>query len=132
MCVTQRRLTGTPLPQANAYAMMASAGIETKIGNHTFRATEITAYLKKRRHARKGRHHGQPRLDTHDTALRSPARRVESRRGRAGGDLNFTMILKPTLSPHQKTEAVKAATKRESPAAIARSYNATRLTIQGL
>ncbi len=44
------QLTTTPLPQANAYAMIrrraASAGIETKIGNHTFRATGITAYLK--------------------------------------------------------------------------------------
>jgi integrase len=43
-------LTTTPLPQANAYAMIrrraASAGVETKIGNHTFRATGITAYLK--------------------------------------------------------------------------------------
>jgi integrase/recombinase XerC len=43
-------LTITPLPQANAYAMIrrraAAAGIETKIGNHTFRATGITAYLK--------------------------------------------------------------------------------------
>jgi integrase/recombinase XerC len=43
-------LTTTPLPQANAYAMIrrraAAAGIETKIGNHTFRATGITAYLK--------------------------------------------------------------------------------------
>ena len=43
-------LTATPLPQANAYAMIrrraAAAGIETKIGNHTFRATGITAYLK--------------------------------------------------------------------------------------
>jgi integrase len=43
-------LTTTPLPQANAYAMIrrraVSAGIETKIGNHTFRATGITAYLK--------------------------------------------------------------------------------------
>ena len=43
-------LTTTPLPQANAYAMIrrraATAGIETKIGNHTFRATGITAYLK--------------------------------------------------------------------------------------
>lgn len=43
-------LTATPLPQANAYAMIrrraASAGIATKIGNHTFRATGITAYLK--------------------------------------------------------------------------------------
>jgi integrase len=39
-----------PLPQTNAYAMIgrraAAAGIATKIGNHTFRATGITAYLK--------------------------------------------------------------------------------------
>lgn len=45
-----RPLTRTPLPQANAYAMIgrraAAAGIATKIGNHTFRATGITAYLK--------------------------------------------------------------------------------------
>lgn len=44
------RLTRTPLPQANAYAMIqrrsAVAGVETKIGCHTFRATGITAYLK--------------------------------------------------------------------------------------
>ena len=44
------KLTRTPLPQANAYAMIqrraAAAGIGTKIGNHTFRATGITAYLK--------------------------------------------------------------------------------------
>ena len=44
------RLTRTPLPQANAYAMVrrraAAAGIETKIGNHSFRATRITAYLR--------------------------------------------------------------------------------------
>lgn len=43
-------LTLTPLPQANAYAMIrrraAAAGIATKIGNHSFRATGITAYLK--------------------------------------------------------------------------------------
>ncbi len=43
-------LSATPLPQANAYAMIgrraAAAGIATKIGNHTFRATGITAYLK--------------------------------------------------------------------------------------
>ena len=43
-------LTATPLPQANAYAMICrraiAARIETKIGNHTFRATGITAYLK--------------------------------------------------------------------------------------
>ncbi len=43
-------MTRTPLPQANAYAMIQrraqAAGIGTKIGNHTFRATGITAYLK--------------------------------------------------------------------------------------
>ena len=44
------RLTRTPLPQANAYAMVrrraAAAGIKTRIGNHSFRATGITAYLR--------------------------------------------------------------------------------------
>ncbi len=44
------KLTATPLPQANAYEMIRrralAAGIETKVGNHTFRATGITAYLK--------------------------------------------------------------------------------------
>jgi integrase len=44
------QLSATPLPQANAYAMVrrraAAAGLATKIGNHTFRATGITAYLK--------------------------------------------------------------------------------------
>ncbi|MFM0016722.1 tyrosine-type recombinase/integrase [Paraburkholderia sediminicola] len=44
------RLSTRPLPQANAYAMVRrralAAGIGTAIGNHTFRATGITAYLK--------------------------------------------------------------------------------------
>ena len=44
------QLSGSPLPQANAHAMIRrralAAGFETKIGNHTFRATGITAYLK--------------------------------------------------------------------------------------
>lgn len=43
-------LTSTPLPQPNAYQMIrrraAAADITTKVGNHTFRATGITAYLK--------------------------------------------------------------------------------------
>ena len=38
------------MPQANAYAMIrrraSAAGIATKLGNHSFRATGITAYLK--------------------------------------------------------------------------------------
>jgi len=45
-----RQLSTHPLPQANAYAMIRrraeAAGIVTKAGNHTFRATGITAYLK--------------------------------------------------------------------------------------
>ena len=73
------QLTRTSLPQANAHAMIrrraAAAGIKTKIGNHSFRATGITAYLKERRHAREGRGHGQPRQHAHHAALRSPARR---------------------------------------------------------
>ncbi|KHL24111.1 integrase [Croceibacterium mercuriale] len=45
-----RQLSDTPLPQANAWAMVRrrakAAGIATAIGNHTFRATGITTYLK--------------------------------------------------------------------------------------
>ncbi len=45
-----RPLTRTPLPQASAYLMIrrraAAAGIATKLSNHSFRATGITAYLK--------------------------------------------------------------------------------------
>lgn len=44
------QLTRTSLPQANAHAMIRrralAAGIKTRIGNHSFRATGITAYLK--------------------------------------------------------------------------------------
>jgi site-specific recombinase XerD len=43
-------LSETPLPQANAYAMIQrraeKAGIDTAVCCHTFRATGITAYLK--------------------------------------------------------------------------------------
>lgn len=43
-------LTQRPMSQSDAYRMIRrraeAAGIETKIGNHTFRATGITAYLK--------------------------------------------------------------------------------------
>ncbi len=44
------RLAGNPLPQANAYAMIQrrarAAGVATRVGCHTFRATGLTAYLK--------------------------------------------------------------------------------------
>jgi site-specific recombinase XerD len=45
-----RQLTDNPLPQQNAYEMVQrrkrAAEIGTKAGNHTFRATGVTAYLK--------------------------------------------------------------------------------------
>jgi site-specific recombinase XerD len=45
-----KQLTQTPLAQSEAYRMIerraAAAGIDTQIGNHSFRATGITAYLK--------------------------------------------------------------------------------------
>ncbi len=44
------QLTSSPLKQANAHAMIQrhinKSGIATKVGNHSFRATGITAYLK--------------------------------------------------------------------------------------
>jgi integrase len=44
------KLTRTVLPQENAYAMVrrraAAAGIKTRLGNHSFRSTGITASLK--------------------------------------------------------------------------------------
>jgi len=47
---TTGQLTRTPLPQQNAHAMIrwraGDAGIKTQVGDHTFRATGITAYLK--------------------------------------------------------------------------------------
>ncbi len=45
-----KTLSATPLPQRNAFEMVrrraVGAGIDTAIGNHSFRATGITAYLK--------------------------------------------------------------------------------------
>ena len=79
------QLTGTPLPQANAYAMIqrrAKAGrIATRVGNHTFRATGVTAYLKNGGTLERRRADGEPCLDPHDAALRSPRRGSDARRG---------------------------------------------------
>src|SRR3546814_1449434 len=45
-----KRLSDTPLPQANAFAMVRRRGVAaeigTAIGNHSFRATGLTTYLK--------------------------------------------------------------------------------------
>jgi site-specific recombinase XerD len=47
---TTGQFTRTPLPQGNAHAMIrrraGGSGIKTQVGNHTFRATGIAAYLK--------------------------------------------------------------------------------------
>ena len=67
---TTGRKTGPaqPLWQQDVYRMIqrraAAAGIETKIGNHTFRATGITAYLKNKgtlEHAQTIANHASPR-----------------------------------------------------------------------
>jgi integrase len=67
---TTGRKTGAahPLWQQDAYRMIqhraAAAGIATKIGNHTFRATGITAYLKNKgtlEHAQTIANHASPR-----------------------------------------------------------------------
>ena len=62
-------LTATPLTQHDAYRMIrrraAAAGIRTEIGNHTFRATGITAYLKNGGPLENAQHDGQPRERPH-------------------------------------------------------------------
>ncbi len=70
------QLAGKPLPQANAYAMIQrrarAAGITTRVGNHTFRATGVTAYLKNGgmlRNAGNGQSNGESCQYTHDAAL---------------------------------------------------------------
>jgi integrase/recombinase XerD len=49
-CGKTRVLTTNPLAQADVYRMIRrkalGAGISTRIGNHTFRATRITQYLR--------------------------------------------------------------------------------------
>ncbi len=76
-------LSEHPMKQPDAWRMIrrraAAAGIPTRIGNHSFRATGITAYLKKRRHAREGCRHGQPRQHADNPALRSPTGRDKAR-----------------------------------------------------
>jgi integrase len=81
------QLTGNPLPQANAYAMIQrrakSGGITTRVGNHTFRATGVTAYLKNGGTLECAARMAKPCLDTHDATLRPPRRGSHARRGGA-------------------------------------------------
>ena len=63
-------LTRTPLPQANAYAMIgrraAAAGIATKLGNHSDRDHRVSEEW---RHAGEGGADGEPCQHAHDAAL---------------------------------------------------------------
>jgi hypothetical protein len=47
----------------------AAAGIATKLGNHSFRATGITAYLKNGGTLEKAAAMAKPCLNAHDAAL---------------------------------------------------------------
>jgi hypothetical protein len=82
-----RQLSATPLPQANAYAMVRrralAAGIGTAIGNHTFRATGITTYLKNGG-TLKNAAAMEPRIDPYHPAVRPATRRDQP--GRGGAD----------------------------------------------
>jgi site-specific recombinase XerD len=83
-------LTEKPMHQQDAYRMIQrrakAAGIETKIGNHTFRATGITAYLKNSGKLEVAQHianHESPRT----TKLYDRRQDEISRRDRADCDL---------------------------------------------
>ena len=62
------------------------AGIKTKLGNHSLRATGITDYLKSDGSLSESQD-GEPCRHAHYTALRPACRRCLARRIRQGGDL---------------------------------------------
>lgn len=72
-----KRLSDSSLPQASAFQMVrrraVAAEIATAIGNHSFGATGITAYLK-RRHAGARRDDGEPCVHSNNPVLLSSAR----------------------------------------------------------
>ena len=72
-----RPLTRTPLPQANAYAMIrrraAAAGIAHEARQPQFPGNRDHRLSQERRHAGKGGADGEPRQHAHHAALRSPA-----------------------------------------------------------
>jgi site-specific recombinase XerC len=78
-----RPLTRTPLPRANAHAMIgrraASAGIATKLGKSRLPRNRHHGLSQERRDAGEGGADGKPCLDTHDAALRPPERATQRR-----------------------------------------------------
>ncbi len=75
--------TRTVLPQANAYAMIRRRAATGRHRNQAWQPQFPRNWdhrvPKEWRHPGEGCGHGQPRLDAHDTTLRSPARRSQPR-----------------------------------------------------
>jgi hypothetical protein len=116
---TVRRGTGqlstTPLPQANAYATVRrralAAGIGTRIGNHTFRATGITR-TEKRRHARKRRSDGEPRVVTQHAAVRQATRRDQPGRSAQRRSASCMFLTRVECRVYSTIELHKAVYRR--------------------
>ena len=91
-------LTEQPMAQADAWRMIrrraVAAGIMAPIGNHTFRATGITAYLGQWGRARARTINSCAREPAHDQALRPNAGTAHA--GRGGED----PAVMPTFSAH--------------------------------
>jgi hypothetical protein len=66
------QLTRTVLPQANAYAMIGRRGHRNQARQPQLPGDGDHGLSQERRHARKGRRDGEPRVDPHHVALRSP------------------------------------------------------------
>ncbi len=85
------QLTGNPLPQANAYAMIQrraqAAEITTKIGQPHLSSDGRHCLSQERRNARARRADGEPCQHADDATLRSTRRGSDARRGGACGDL---------------------------------------------
>jgi integrase/recombinase XerC len=82
-----RQLTRTPLPQANAHAMIRRRRHRCKDRQPQLPRDRHHRLSQERRHPGERRRDGEPRLDPHHPALRPTARPGDARRGRAGGDL---------------------------------------------
>ena len=94
------QLTANPLWQQDAYRMIQrrakAAGIQTRIGNHTFRATGITAYLNNNGALETAQHIANHAVPSHHHALRSPPGRDLSGRSRENRHLGLCLYRMPT------------------------------------
>jgi hypothetical protein len=89
----------TFLAAASAFGVSAAAGIKTQVGNHTFRATGITAYLKNGGSLENAAAVANHAFDPHHAAQASREARGDPRRGGADFDLkDFQRLLFVTRS----------------------------------